>query len=95
MPLGRAPLDLEMLLLPLRHHGKTHARLIGSLAPSLIPSWFGLVPAESLSLNSLRILGEPRYPLARMTITPAGPIAGLAPRVTRHGHLTVYENPTL
>src|SRR5918998_6794424 len=26
-------LDLEMLLLPLRHRGKTHARLMGSMAP--------------------------------------------------------------
>ncbi len=93
MPLGRAPLDLELLLLPLRHHGKTHARLLGSLAPVSVPSWFGLIPVQTLSLNSLRILREPRYRQAHLATAAQTTGSGLAPRVTRHGHLTLYENP--
>ena len=45
-PSGHLAIDLELLLLPLRHHGKTHARLLGSLAPALQSSWFGLIAAE-------------------------------------------------
>ena len=32
-PLGFAPVDIEMLLLPLRHHGDTHSRILGCCAP--------------------------------------------------------------
>jgi hypothetical protein len=59
-PFGREPLDLELLLLPLRHHGKTHARILGSLAPSALPGWFGLIEADPMRLASLRILHEPK-----------------------------------
>lgn len=95
-PAGRASLDLELLLLPLRHHGKPHARILGSLAPVHIPSWFGLIPAESLGLNSLRILHEPPLRQA-IGLTAPGRRAtdGPPPRVTRHGHLTLYENPAI
>ncbi|MCX7900010.1 MAG: PAS domain-containing protein [Methylocystis sp.] len=55
-PEGGAPLELELLLLPLRHHGKTHSRVLGSLAPSYQPDWIGRVAAGELELVSLRIL---------------------------------------
>ena len=55
-PAGREPLDLELLLLPLRHHGKTHARILGSIAASSRPRWLGLLPVEKLTLRSLRIV---------------------------------------
>ena len=59
----RAPVEMELLLLPLRHNGKTHARLLGALSPARYPAWFGLLPAENLSLTSMRILRpEPATP---------------------------------
>lgn len=54
----RETLDLELLLLPLRHFGKTHARLLGSLAQAHRPAWFGLAPAEPLRLRSVRVINE-------------------------------------
>ena len=37
-------LDLELLLLPLRHRGKTQARMLGALSPHCIPPWLGSRP---------------------------------------------------
>jgi hypothetical protein len=55
-PAGRAPLDMELLLLPLRHQGKTHSRILGSLAPSAFASWMGLLEIQPLRISSLRII---------------------------------------
>lgn len=52
------PLDLELLLLPLRHFGQTHARVMGSLTPVRQSSWFGLAPTSPLGLTSLRVIDE-------------------------------------
>jgi hypothetical protein len=61
-----APLDLELLLLPLRHFGKTHSRVLGALAPVYQPDWLGLRPAGPLELLSLRIVEEkPTRPTIR------------------------------
>jgi hypothetical protein len=49
-------LDLELLVLPLRHRGRTHARLIGSLASSEWPYWAGSYPLVRLRLASIRYL---------------------------------------
>jgi hypothetical protein len=51
------PVDLELLLLPLRHFGKTHSRLIGSLVPAFEANWVGLTQSEPLELTSLRVIG--------------------------------------
>jgi hypothetical protein len=94
-PAGARPLDLELLLLPLRHHGKTDARILGSLAPVRLPSWLGLFPADALSLLSLRVLGgadsAPRQvsPAADEE-APAGAF-GRPPTFQRHGHLFVHQ----
>ncbi len=50
------PLDLELLLLPLRHHGRTHARLLGSLAAEEVPGWMGLSASGPLDLMGFRSL---------------------------------------
>jgi hypothetical protein len=47
---------LELLILPLRHRGKTHARLLGSIAPLALPSWFGLRSARYLRLVAMRFI---------------------------------------
>lgn len=55
-------LPLEMLLLPLRHRGRTDARVLGSLSPASVPSWAGLVPLRSLETRSLRTIQPTRNP---------------------------------
>ncbi|MBU3890388.1 PAS domain-containing protein [Methylosinus sporium] len=52
--------DFELLLLPLRHLGKTHSRVLGSLAPIDRAFWPGQAPLDLLRLSSLRILNEER-----------------------------------
>lgn len=49
-------LGLELLLLPLRHHGRTDARLLGSLATLSHPYWESLVPLARLRISSSRFL---------------------------------------
>ena len=56
-PPGFAPVEIEILLLPLRHHGDTHARVLGCCAPDAAPMWLGLVGVEPLALLTLRALG--------------------------------------
>jgi hypothetical protein len=86
---GRGPLALELLLLPLRHQGRTHSRILGCLAPTSLPSWFGLVPADALSLDTLRILGTAG---SRRSLGP--PAASASNPVGRRvGPFTLYERP--
>jgi hypothetical protein len=49
--------ELELLLLPLRHCGRTHVRLIGTLAPLAAPYWLGSSPVHSMALGAHRYLG--------------------------------------
>jgi hypothetical protein len=67
-------LQLEMLLLPLRHRGKTHSRIIGTLSATRAPAWIGLKPVERLETVSLRIL-----------VTGAAPDLPATEPVRRHG----------
>jgi hypothetical protein len=61
---GDDAVDLELLLLPLRHRGRTQARVIGTLSAARLPEWIGLRPVEGLETLSLRVLvpgaGPPR-----------------------------------
>lgn len=52
--------DLELLLLPLRHRGQTSARALGALSPVRMPSWIGLVPVVSLETTTSRIVNTGR-----------------------------------
>jgi hypothetical protein len=79
------PVDLELLLLPLRHRGSSQARQIGVLAPLTVPFWLGASPLTLLALKSHRHIGPaldalPATPL--MAATDSGRI--------RHG-LLVYD----
>jgi len=70
-------LNLELLLLPLRHFGKTHSRLLGSLSSSNQTSWFGRAVAAPLCLKSLRIIrAQEQKPTAQSSSV------GLSPRGT-------------
>ena len=51
-----SPVYLELLLLPLRYRGRTHARLLGSLSAAVTPEWLGLDTLESMRMISLRML---------------------------------------
>jgi hypothetical protein len=55
---GDATLELELLLLPLRHFGKTHSRVLGALSPTHQPEWLGVHRAGPLELVSLRVIGS-------------------------------------
>jgi hypothetical protein len=50
------PLDLEMILLPLRHRGKTHSRVLGALSPAILPPWLGFDSLSEVSTSSMRII---------------------------------------
>ncbi|HEY7459737.1 MAG TPA: PAS domain-containing protein [Xanthobacteraceae bacterium] len=49
-------IDLELLVLPLRHRGRTHSRLLGSLAAGEWPYWAGSHALVRLRLVSTRYL---------------------------------------
>lgn len=51
-----APIYLELLLLPLRYRGRTHARILGALSPALSPDWLGLDTVATMRMISLRML---------------------------------------
>ncbi|WP_132251477.1 PAS domain-containing protein [Methylobacterium segetis] len=90
--------DLELLLLPLRHRGRTQSRVLGSLSPIAIPGWLGLRPVETLSATTLRVLSD--WP-ARGAEAPAAERAGGLPAglplpandsvPLRRGHLLVHR----
>jgi hypothetical protein len=93
-PQGLQPLELELLLLPLRHHGNTHSRVLGAFLPAALPSWIGLLPAAPMSLSSFRVLGRadsaPKMRSAPVPDEPAIAVEfGRTPVVDRRGHLFV------
>ncbi|MBV9286705.1 MAG: PAS domain-containing protein [Hyphomicrobiales bacterium] len=55
-PPGLSCLEIEATLFPLRHHGSTHARVLGSLAAASSPHWLGLISAGPMTLASFRAL---------------------------------------
>ena len=82
-PRGFASIDIELLLLPLRHQGETHARLLGCCAPGAPPRWLGLAAIESLALLTLRaVAGGEAQDVAAGTRGFARP-----PQFGRRGHL--------
>ncbi len=81
---GGEEIELELLLLPLRHRGKTHARVLGCISPAALGGWFGLVPVDTLTLRSFRVI-RGRAPATAPTPPAASIIA------QRRGHLTVFE----
>ena len=52
-----AIIDLELLLLPLRHRHRSQTRLLGVLAPLVPPYWLGAAPVEGLTRGTIRYLG--------------------------------------
>jgi hypothetical protein len=80
MSAAGAALRLELVLLPLSHHGRTDARFLGALAPSEPPAWLGTSPLAGLTLGTHRYVdpapaGAPP-PLAIMPKAHLGPGGG-------------------
>jgi hypothetical protein len=48
--------ELELVLLPLRHGGKTHARMMGAVSPVTSPPWLGFEKVERCDIRSMRII---------------------------------------
>lgn len=78
--------ELELLLLPLRHCGQSHLRLIGSLTPMTTPYWLGVTKLVALTLGDHRFVGQRSLPRQKVMAIPA--LAG-GSRVRRG--LVVYE----
>jgi hypothetical protein len=89
-PAGLETMDIEIILLPLRHHGLTHSRVLGGLAVRAAPEWMGLTKAGPIALTSLRALESS----AREKPTPEGAAPAdfsLRNIPRRYKHLFVYS----
>ena len=53
---GGDMLDLELLLLPLRHRSKTQSRVLGALSPAVLPHWLGFDALGGLTTSSMRVI---------------------------------------
>jgi hypothetical protein len=90
-PPGLGAVGVEAILLPLRHHGLTHSRVLGALAVHTAQSWIGLVGAGSMTLTSLRALDPLSSRGSALDgAAPAGFSLRNPPR--RYKHLFVYSN---
>lgn len=54
---GRA-IDLELLMLPLKHRGRVNTRMLGALLPLEVPYWTGTEPLALLRIRSLRMMRD-------------------------------------
>ncbi len=89
-PPGLGAVDIEAILLPLRHHGLTHSRVLGGFAVHAAPAWMGLMGAGPITLTSLRALdSSTRQAPAREGATPVG--FSLRDPPKRYKHLFVYS----
>lgn len=83
--------DLELLLLPLRHRGQTQARILGALSPHCVPHWLGLRPVMRLQATSLRVLGQERATAGdAASILDDLPVPANDAAPMRRGHLMVH-----
>jgi hypothetical protein len=89
-PPGLGAVDIEAILLPLRHHGLTHARVLGAFAAHAAAPWIGLVGAGPVALTSLRAPDPPSRP---SSLTDGDAPAGFSLRnpPRRYKHLFVYS----
>jgi len=75
--------DLELLVLPLTHRGRTDARVLGALVPRSGAHWLGSGTLGKLTMGTLRYVGA--------TVQAAPPIVPMRPEGRiRHGFI-VYD----
>jgi len=63
-PSGLESVQIETTLLPLRHHGSTHSRVLGCIAVKAAPQWLGLIGAGPARLISTSPLDSGKPPVA-------------------------------
>jgi hypothetical protein len=80
-----ATVDLELLVLPLRHRKQTRSRVLGVLAPLEPPFWLGLTPIEAISCGGIRYLGPDSRRIVAPRLVPGGDNAD------RYRGLTIYD----
>jgi len=85
-----AELRLELVLLPLSHHGRTDARFLGALAPSEPPAWLGTSPLAGLTLGTHRFVGPAVAPTPRPRVFAPNPHLGPGGGRIRHGFV-IYD----
>ena len=88
----KATIDLEMVLLPLRHNGKTHARVIGAMSPAMLPPWIGLHPVTHLRTVSHRVIWPSGRPAAA---PPPGGVVGAGSVIGTRRGLVVHRGGRL
>ena len=87
-PLGLGPVAVEVALLPLRHNGSTHSRILGSLAADAGADWLGLVGAGAATLTSVKAVD----PSARANAAAELTVSASAPRAhARAGGLFLFS----
>lgn len=74
--------DLEWLLLPLRHRGHSQVRLLGAIAPLTVPYWLGSSHLTGITLQGYRYIGDH---------VDDAPAAGAALAARWRNGLRVYE----
>lgn len=85
------PLELELLLLPLRHFGKTHSLVLGAFAPVVDhPAWLGRLAVRALRIASLRVIGRQEAVALPPTHMTRRPIALVETHANRP-RLALYE----
>jgi hypothetical protein len=84
---GGASLELELVLLPLRHFGKTHSRVLGSLSAACAPHWLGQRRVDPLRLVSLRVMEPETMSAESRSFTRSA----VAPSVNLRPRLVVYR----
>lgn len=58
--------DLELVVLPLRHRGRPNARALGCLSARVVPSWIGYHAIGALTTVSMRVIWPSGRPLEEM-----------------------------
>jgi hypothetical protein len=83
-PSGLGPIAIEVSLLPLRHNGSTHSRLLGSLAADTGADWLGFVGAGLATLTSVNAV-DPQAPAPALTAPSPSTSAQAGGLVFSHG----------
>jgi hypothetical protein len=79
--------DLELLVLPLLHEGRTDGRVLGALTPRHTPAWIGASAIGNLALGTFRYVG----PAVRPNVAPS-PLLLRSPENARWRHgLVVFD----
>ncbi len=89
-------IPLEALLLPLKLHGKTDQRIIGSLSPLKMPYWAGGHPIKTIQLSSLRMIMPHQHKVEAGPTFKSEENENAMPSIPfekgrRVGHLTVID----